>query len=79
MLVRQEYGTSEAYLRLALGWPAEETESTEDETVASKPSDRYWTSTDEVVVRANDWPYSIPHDVSYVAAPSMLPPMVVVR
>lgn len=65
-LVIRKYGSSEAYLRLSLGWPAEESmaKSVEDGVVASGTGDRYWTAADEVVVRANDWPYSVPHDVS---------------
>lgn len=64
-LVKTEHGGAVGYLRTVLGWPAEEGagaagEGTEGNGAAERAP--YWTRTDEVVVRKNDWAYSIPHD-----------------
>lgn len=56
-LLKQCYGTTEAYLRLQLGWPAQEARSEEQD------EDEYWTRGATTNVRRNDWPYAIPKDV----------------
>ncbi|GAA6013490.1 hypothetical protein JCM10207_008868 [Rhodosporidiobolus poonsookiae] len=58
-LVRETYGSMEAYLRGRLGWdaqaPAREGEGNEP----------YWTRRARTNVRRNDWPYGVPRDVSH--------------
>ena len=56
-LVKEEYGGAVAYLRKVLGWP--EGEAGGDDGAGEGT---HWTRTDEVVVRKNDWAYSIPHE-----------------
>lgn len=65
-LVKEEYGGAVPYLRHVLGWPESVGEGEEDRG-------RYWTRTDEVVARKNDWAYSVPHDVELVLPPWTCP------
>lgn len=56
-LLKQHYGTTEAYLRGQLGWPAQEAKSEKQD------EDEYWTRGATTNVRRNDWPYAVPKDV----------------
>lgn len=59
-LLKRHYGTTEAYLRRQLGWPAEEAR---DE---AQDADEYWTRGATTNVRRNDWPYAVPKGVQCV-------------
>lgn len=56
-LLKQHYGTTESYLRLQLGWPAQEAKDERQD------EQEYWTCGATTNVRRNDWPYAIPKDV----------------
>ncbi|KAI5481362.1 hypothetical protein MNV49_004984 [Pseudohyphozyma bogoriensis] len=58
-LVKEEYGSTEAFLRVQLGW-----REGEGGVVAEE---RYWTREDEFNLRRNDWCYSIPLEIVDVA------------
>ena len=56
-LVKSTFGSTEAYLRSRLAW---------DGHLSRKGEVRrreFWKRYDAVLVRRNDWQYSIPHDV----------------
>ncbi|KAK4056444.1 hypothetical protein OIO90_002587 [Microbotryomycetes sp. JL221] len=55
-LIKQEYGSTEAYLRMQLGWTQQSIEMTTQD---------WWTRHDQVIVRRNDWSYSVPRDVEH--------------
>ncbi|GAA5985417.1 hypothetical protein JCM10908_006967 [Rhodotorula pacifica] len=58
-LLKRHYGTTEAYLRLQLGWPAQEAKTEKQD------EEEYWTRAGTTNVRRNDWPYAIPKDVQH--------------
>ncbi|GAA5848652.1 hypothetical protein JCM9279_002729 [Rhodotorula babjevae] len=75
-LIRRAYGSTEAYLRLRLGWaapaPDEEGGQREDQegrqpagTSGQRWKKEYWERDDTVNVRRNDWKYSMPREVSH--------------
>ncbi|GAA5915344.1 hypothetical protein JCM8208_001704 [Rhodotorula glutinis] len=74
-LIRRAYGSTEAYLRLRLGWaapaPDEEgctVEGGEQQTSkegGQRSRKEYWERDDTVNVRRNDWKYSMPREVSH--------------
>lgn len=64
-LLKRHYGTTEAYLRRQLGWPAQEA------TDEKQDREQFWTRGATTNVRRNDWPYAIPKDVQSVPVASI--------
>ncbi|KAK4051624.1 hypothetical protein OIV83_002764 [Microbotryomycetes sp. JL201] len=59
-LVKQTYGSTELYLRAQLGW-----HSSAETTGIVNHETEWWTSTDQAVLRQNDWAYSVPNKVQH--------------
>ncbi|KAM0789712.1 hypothetical protein ACM66B_006570 [Microbotryomycetes sp. NB124-2] len=62
-LIKAEYGSTEAYLRMQLGWPL--STSTTPSSSFTRRESEWWTSADEAVVRRNDWAYGVPSEVQH--------------
>ncbi|KAL8280459.1 hypothetical protein RQP46_007107 [Phenoliferia psychrophenolica] len=71
-LVRAQHGTTEDYLRVQLGWNAEDGDEMRRKALERGEGD-WWKRDSVVQVRRNDWAYGVPADVGHWVAWTPLP------